>query len=110
MVTVVQAAPTLSVTPANRDVSNAAGVTTFAITSNSSWTISSDAGWCTGPASGTGDSTAIFAYTQNTTITVRVRTLTVTTANCTCAGYSDTGCRCFTTIVSEPIKSECYRD
>ncbi|MBK7213178.1 MAG: carboxypeptidase regulatory-like domain-containing protein [Bacteroidales bacterium] len=77
-VTVVQAAPTLSVTPANRDVINAAGVTTFAITSNSSWTISSDAGWCTGPTSGIGDSTAIFAYTQNTTITVRVATLTVT--------------------------------
>lgn len=80
VVSVVQAAPTLSVTPTNRDVSSAAGGTTFNIASNSSWTISSDATWCTGPATGTLDSTVIFAYTQNITNTSRVATLTITVA------------------------------
>jgi len=40
-------APTLSVTPSNQNVTAAAGSTNFSVTSNISWTASTNATWCT---------------------------------------------------------------
>lgn len=81
-VTVVQAgaAPTLAVTPTNQNVSAAAGSTSFAVTSNSSWTAASDATWCLVTPSGTGNGTLQANYTENTTTSTRVANITVTVA------------------------------
>ena len=74
IVTVSQAgaAPTLSVTPSNQDVSNIAGSTTFSVTSNTSWTSSSDQSWCTVTQSGSGNATITANYSQNTTMVPRI--------------------------------------
>jgi plastocyanin len=70
-------APTLSVAPSNRNVTSAAGTTTFAVTSNSSWTASSNAAWCTVTASGTGNGTVNVNYAANATTSVRIATITL---------------------------------
>ncbi|HNW60852.1 MAG TPA: BACON domain-containing protein, partial [bacterium] len=63
-VTVVQAAAYyLTVTPASQSVANSAGSTTFALSSNTSWTVSDDAAWLTvAPASGSNDNTLTATY------------------------------------------------
>jgi len=70
--------PTLSVAPFNRNVTATAGTTTFSVTSNSSWSSSSNAGWCTLTPSGSGDGTITATYEANPTNLVRVATITVT--------------------------------
>ncbi len=81
-VTVTQAAalPSLTVTPANQNVSSAAGNTSFAVTSNSSWTVISSDAWCTVTPSGTGNGNILAAFTQNTSLNSRVASITVTVA------------------------------
>jgi hypothetical protein len=78
-VTVTQSGiATLSVTPANRDVTAAAGSTTFSITSNSSWTVTDNATWLTvNPTSGNNNGTITATYTANTSGTARTATITV---------------------------------
>lgn len=78
-VTVTQsgAAATLTVTPANRDVTSAAGTTDFTVTSNSAWTASSNAGWCTVTSAGSGNGTIVANYQANTSTTQRIATITV---------------------------------
>jgi len=71
------ATPTLSVTPANQNVSPAAGSTTFAITSNSAWTASSNQTWCTVTSSGSGNGTITATYAANNTASARVANVTV---------------------------------
>ncbi len=85
VVTVTQAAgsPTLTVTPANQNVSAASGNTSFAVTSNSAWTTSSNSTWCTVTPSGTGDGTLVATYTNNTLPTSRVASVTVTVVGLT---------------------------
>ena len=83
VVTVTQAAPTLSVTPSNQSVTPIAGNTSFAVTSNSSWTASSSQGWCTVTPSGTGDGTITAGYTLNNTGSPRVANITVTVTGLT---------------------------
>jgi hypothetical protein len=85
VVTVTQAAgsPTLTVTPANQNVSAVAGNTNFAVTSNSAWTVSSNAAWCTVTPSGTGDGTLVASYTANVLVTSRIATITVTVTGLT---------------------------
>ncbi|MCE1168766.1 MAG: T9SS type A sorting domain-containing protein [Sphingobacteriia bacterium] len=79
IVTVTQNAfaSTLTVSPSNQNVTSAAGVTSFTVTSNSAWTISSDASWCTVPASGTGNNNFNATYEENTTINQRIANITV---------------------------------
>lgn len=79
-VTVNQAgAPaTLSVTPANQDVTVTAGNTSFSVTSNSSWTAQSDASWCTTTPSGSGNGAITATYTENTAWEKRTANITVT--------------------------------
>jgi len=82
VVTVTQSspAPSLLVSPSNQNVTSAAGVTGFSVTSNSAWTASSNQSWCTVTASGTGNGTIDASYVQNTDLTPRVATITVIVA------------------------------
>ncbi|MCX6250079.1 MAG: BACON domain-containing carbohydrate-binding protein [Bacteroidetes bacterium] len=80
IVTVTQSgvAPTLIVMPTNQYVNALAGDTNFIVTSNSSWTVSSDVTWCTATPSGTGNGTIVANYQENQTYSQRIATITVT--------------------------------
>ncbi|HPR89143.1 MAG TPA: BACON domain-containing protein, partial [bacterium] len=68
----------LTVTPASQSVANSAGSTTFALSSNTSWTVSDDAAWLTvAPASGSNDNTLTATYEANPNTTSRTGTITV---------------------------------
>ncbi len=83
-VTVTQAGnPTLAVLPANQDVPSAAGSTSFAVTSNTTWTAASDKTWCTVTPSGSGDGSITANYSQNINCTSRVANITVTVTGLT---------------------------
>jgi hypothetical protein len=79
-VTVTQggSAPTLSVAPPNQNVGATAGNTSFTVTSNSAWNVSSDAGWCTVTPSGNGNGTITATYEQNILLTARTANISVT--------------------------------
>ena len=80
-VTVTQSATafTLTVTPSNQSVTNASGSTEFTVESNTSWTLSDNAGWLTvSPISGTGNGAITATYKENTTTAQRIGTITVT--------------------------------
>jgi len=80
-VTVTQAAgpAILTVTPSNQPVTNKAGSTTFAVESNTNWTVSDNAGWLTvNPASGNNNGTLTADYSENTSTSQRTGTITVT--------------------------------
>jgi hypothetical protein len=83
LVTVTQQGPAavLSIAPLIQNVTYQAGVTTFAVSSNTSWTAVSDASWCQPTPSGTGSSTLSATYQQNTTMVVRTANITVSAAN-----------------------------
>jgi predicted deacylase len=83
VVTVTQAAPTLSVSPADRPVTADAGSTTFNVTSNSAWSVSSNQTWCTVTPSGTGTGIITANYTANTLLSPRAANITVTVAGAT---------------------------
>ena len=78
-VTVTQAgaAPTLAVDPPNQNVGYLAGTTTFNVSSNTSWTTSSDREWCTATPSGTGNGAITVTYIENPTNVVRVAMITI---------------------------------
>jgi hypothetical protein len=78
-VTVTQsaAAPTLSVMPANQNVTPPAGTTDFTITTNSSWTATSDQTWCTVTPTGAGNGTIVATYQENTGVGSRMAVITV---------------------------------
>jgi hypothetical protein len=79
MVTVTQAgvAPTLLVTPSNRNVPVTAGATNFSVASNSNWTAGSDAAWCIVTPSGNGNGTLDANYESNTGMNPRTAIITV---------------------------------
>ena len=79
VVTVTQAgaAPMLSVTPPNRDVTSPAGNTTFEVLSNTDWNVTGDAGWCTFTTSGSGNGTISASYEENLSVHPRVCSLSV---------------------------------
>ena len=79
IVTVTQAGitPVFTVVPSNQDVTAPAGLTTFSVTSNADWTVSSNVLWCVPtPASGSGNGTITATYEVNTEILPRVSVLT----------------------------------
>lgn len=80
VVTVTQAgAPAmLAVTPPSQFVSESSGSTDFSVTSNSDWTASSDASWCTVTSSGSGNGTIMASYDANSSATERTANITVT--------------------------------
>ncbi len=79
VVTVTQtgATPFLVVTPPNRDVTAPSGETQFTVTSNTLWSVLSDADWCTVTPSGSGIGTIIANYSENLSIDSRKCTITV---------------------------------
>ena len=68
----------LSVTPSNQEVLSTSGVTSFAVTSNSSWIVNSDQAWCSVTSSGTGNGTITANYDVNTDLSTRVANIAVT--------------------------------
>ncbi len=80
VVTVTQSgtAPSLIVTPLNKDVTSSVGITIFNVASNVAWTSSSDQAWCTVTPSGTGNGTIIASYEAHTGTGSRTATITVT--------------------------------
>jgi hypothetical protein len=71
-------APVLTITPSNQDVTNVAGSTSFAITSNVNWNASSDQTWCKiTEVSGIGNAVINVDYEINTTNSQRVATITI---------------------------------
>jgi hypothetical protein len=85
IVTVVQAgaAPSLTVSPLNQNVTAPAGTTPFTVTTTAVWSASSDATWCTVTPSGTGNGTLTATYTENTTFSTRIANITVTSTGLT---------------------------
>ena len=81
-VTVTQAGitPTLNVTPLSREVTYHAGTTDFTVTTNSGWTASSDAIWCTVTPSGSGSGLLTADYTENGVANPRTANILVTVA------------------------------
>ena len=79
IVTVTQdgAAPNLSVFPSNQDVTAPQGTTSFSVTSNADWTVTSDMSWCTPTPQGNGNGTIVADYLENPALTPRIATLTV---------------------------------
>ncbi len=80
-VTVTQAgaAPALSVTPANQNVTSPAGSTNFSVTSNTSWNVNENLSWLSvNPMSGTGNGTLTVSYDANTLTTPRTGEIVVT--------------------------------
>jgi plastocyanin len=79
VVTVTQAgeAKTLNVNPPSQSVSASAGTTDFSVSSNSSWTVTSDATWCTVTSSGTGNGTLFATYEENGTTAQRTANISV---------------------------------
>jgi hypothetical protein len=71
--------PVLTITPANQNVTNPAGTTTFTITSNVSWIATSDQSWCTiTNTSGVGNGTLTVNYEANATNSQRIANLAIT--------------------------------
>ena len=81
--------PILTVTPDERNVSNASGTTTFSVsntgTGTMNWTAESDTGWAdiTSGVSGTDSGTITVSYEENTDIDQRSATITVTSEGVT---------------------------
>ncbi|MEI7662207.1 MAG: BACON domain-containing carbohydrate-binding protein [Bacteroidota bacterium] len=69
-----------AVAPANQNVAYTGGITSFSVTANSStsWTVSSNATWCTVNPSGSGNGTISANYTDNPGISARVASITAT--------------------------------
>src|SRR5690606_1193648 len=64
---------TLSVTPSNQNVGSTAGSKTFAISSNTTWAVTDNAGWLTvTPASGSNNGTLTATFTANATTSSRI--------------------------------------
>lgn len=80
IVTVTQegAAPMLSVTPPNQNVSSTAGNTQFEVFSNTTWTVINDATWCTVTASGSNDGTIVATCEENVSVVPRMCSISVT--------------------------------
>lgn len=60
-----QSSETLSITPPNQDIESSAGNTSFLVTYYTTWTATSDEGWCTVSPSGNGNGDIIATYTEN---------------------------------------------
>jgi plastocyanin len=71
------AAPSLTVSPSNQNVTATSGSTSFTVLSNTTWNVTSDQTWCTVTSSGSGNGTITANYTVNSSTSPRVATITV---------------------------------
>ena len=76
--TAANVTPTLAVAPSNQNVSAASGSTSFGVISNSTWTTSSNAVWCSVTSGGTGNGTITANYLSNPDVSQRVASIVVT--------------------------------
>lgn len=67
----------LSVAPGSQEITPAAGSFDFAVTSNVSWTATSDASWCSVTPAGNGSGNITCSYTENFTTGTRVANILV---------------------------------
>ena len=67
----------LIVTPSNQNVTASSGTTSFSVTSNVSWTSSSNQTWCTVTPAGNGNGTIKATYQLNTGTGSRIATISV---------------------------------
>ena len=76
------AAPLLSLSPANHDVSEFSGSVEYVVTSNTDWTATSDSAWCvvTGTAAGSGNGTIVANYPINPYHNQRIAIISVNVA------------------------------
>ena len=84
-VTVTQQGPTavLTVMPMVQTVSYQAGITTFALSTNTNWVAVSDAGWCQPTASGSGNGVITAVYGQNETMVTRTANISISAVGIT---------------------------
>ncbi len=75
--TATNPAPYLNVTPSIQNVDESSGITSFSVSSNTSWNASSDKSWCSVTASGSGNGTIVATYENNTATTERTAYITV---------------------------------
>ena len=73
-------AASLAVAPSVRTATALAGITTFTVTSTTSWTAQSNVVWCSVTPSGTGNGTLTATYSSDITSASRTATITVTAA------------------------------
>jgi len=74
---------TLTVTPANQNVTYPAGTTPFTVTTSAAWAATSNAAWCTVTPSGTGNGTLTATYAANGGAASRVANITVAATGAT---------------------------
>jgi hypothetical protein len=74
---ITPAAPFIAVTPDNQNVPAWTGNTQFIVSSNTSWTVESDAAWCSVTSSGTGNDTIAAVYSENLSVDLRIAHITV---------------------------------
>ena len=66
------AAPTLAVTPSNQNVPDPSGSTKFTVTSNTNWSVTTDAIWCVVNPFGSGNGEINAVYEQNLSLSERI--------------------------------------
>jgi PKD repeat protein len=71
------AAPMLVVVPPDQPVADPAGNTSFEVTSNTNWLVSTEQKWCIVNSSGTGEGTISATFSQNPTASPRVAYISV---------------------------------
>lgn len=81
-ISITQEAYTLAVSPSALSLSSAGESATLAVTSNDSWTVTSDQSWCTIlPSGGSGDGSIVVQAAANTSAYSRSATVTVRGTN-----------------------------
>ncbi len=73
----------INISPVTQNVSSTSGIAQFAVTSNVSWTASSNQSWCTVTPSGNGNGSITTNLTANTTSFSRTATITVSASGIT---------------------------
>ncbi|HAH56774.1 MAG: T9SS type A sorting domain-containing protein [Lentimicrobium sp.] len=76
--TTLSAPPTLTVNPEMIEVSSEAGTTSFAVTSNTTWQVSSTADWIAYTPSGDGDGSILVEFNENSLTLPRTANIVVT--------------------------------
>ncbi|MBK7173565.1 MAG: CehA/McbA family metallohydrolase [Bacteroidales bacterium] len=77
IVVTIDPPPTLSVTPESRQVSYEPGTTTYEVSSNIGWVVSSDQTWCSVTPAGSGNALIEVSYSENLSPSPRTAIITI---------------------------------